>query len=288
MSKKFTAVPQDTFKELQIEAGVLLKNFDPSNPVAPADSDIITATTGGITASCVPTYEDMFADVDNMPNNTKEGKNLTGWDCRFSCTALSVKPETIKMALGAADIGLVDESKVTPRAFVKQTDFKHLWFVGDKADGGMVAIKIKNALSTGGFSLKTTKNGKGTVSMELTGHTSIENINEVPMEFYATNSSEDEPEIDALTVTSSEGSTEGYTSITASGHTLASGEAYVYKVGTTAQDVSYGDDLGAWTDWNGSSDILATNGQVITVAVIDSSEKAVAVGHATVVANDGE
>ena len=45
-----------------------------------------------------------------------------------------------------------------------QSDFSDLWWVGDRADGGMVAVQIKNALSTGGFSLKTTDNGKGQIS----------------------------------------------------------------------------------------------------------------------------
>jgi hypothetical protein len=43
---RFAVIPQDTFNGLQLDAGVLLKNFDPSNPSAPADADIICATTG--------------------------------------------------------------------------------------------------------------------------------------------------------------------------------------------------------------------------------------------------
>ena len=61
---KFTAIPQSTFSEIQLDAGVLLKTFDPSDPQAPDDEDIITATTGGINASCVPTFSDFGEDVD--------------------------------------------------------------------------------------------------------------------------------------------------------------------------------------------------------------------------------
>lgn len=50
----------------------------------------------------------------------------------------------------------------------------------------MVAILLKNALSTGGFSLQTTKNGKGQISCELTGHVSIKAQDDMPMEFYST------------------------------------------------------------------------------------------------------
>lgn len=182
----FTVIPQNTFDDLQLDAGILLSDFNPATPVVD-DEDIITATTGGITVVCQPTYSDFFADVDNAPNNTKEGKHLDGWDCRISTTAIGTDPGVIKLALGAADIDGTNTSKIVPRRNVKDSDFKDdLWWVGDKADGGMVAIRLMNALSTGGFNLRTTKNGKGQLSLEITGHVSITAQNVVPMEFYST------------------------------------------------------------------------------------------------------
>ena len=180
---KFTVIPQSTFEELQLDAGVLLTTFDPSTPDAPADEDIICATTGGINASCVPTFSDMGEDVDNCPVNMKELKHLDSWECTMSFTALGTSPESIKLALGVADIS---SNKITPRRDLKQTDFSdQIWWVGDRADGGMVAICLKNALSTGGFSLQTTKNGKGQISVTLTGHVSIDAQDTMPMEFYS-------------------------------------------------------------------------------------------------------
>ena len=179
---KFTVIPQDTFAGMQLDAGVLLKKFTPDTPTEPADEDIICATTGGINISCVPTYSDMGEDVDNCPNNMMELKHLDGWDCKVSFTSIGTSPESIKLALGAADVA---GDKITLRRDLKQTDFADLWWVGDRADGGMVAAHIKNALSTGGLTLQTTKNGKGQVSIELTGHVSIDAQTTMPMEFYS-------------------------------------------------------------------------------------------------------
>lgn len=186
----FTVIPQDTFDALQLDAGVLLNTFNPASVAAPSDSAIICATTGGIQISCVPTYSDMGEDVDNCPVNTKELKHLDGWECKVSFTALHTSPEGIALALGAADIETsgtpaAPTGKVTPRRTLSQSDFKDIWWVGDRADGGCVAVKIMNALSTGGFSLQTTKNGKGQVSVELTGHVSIDAQSTVPMLFYS-------------------------------------------------------------------------------------------------------
>ena len=116
------------------------------------------------------------------PANTKELKHLDGWESKMSFTSIGTSPESIRLALGAAD---VSGSKITPRRSLQQTDFSDLWWVGDRADGGMVAICLKNALSTGGFTLQTTKNGKGKVSVELTGHVSIQEQDTMPMEFYS-------------------------------------------------------------------------------------------------------
>jgi len=181
---RFTVIPQDTFQELQLDAGILLNTFNPADPSV-TDTNIITATTGGITVACVPTYSDFGEDVDNCPNNTKELKHLDGWECTITTTALGTSPEAIKLSLGAADIDGTDSTKITPRADLAQTDFSDIWWVGDRADGGMVAVQLKNALSTGGFSLQTTKNGKGQISLTLTGHVSINAQDVVPMVFYS-------------------------------------------------------------------------------------------------------
>ncbi len=187
----FTKIPQNTFEGLQLDAGVLLTTFDPEAPTAPPDEAIICATTGGINISCVPTYSDMGADVDNCPDNMLELRKLDGWACRMSFTSISTTPESIKLALGAAD---VEGGKITPRRDLKVADFKDIWWVGDRADGGLVAVCLKNALSTGGFTIQTTKNGKGQVSVELTGHVSIDAQDDMPMEFYSLDASAIAPE----------------------------------------------------------------------------------------------
>ena len=178
----FTQIPQDTFNELQMDAGIVLTTFDPANPTVD-NSNIVTATTGGIQVSCTPSYSDFGEDVDNCPNNTKELKHLDSWECTMSFTAIGVNEDVIKLALGAVET-TSGSTVIKPNADLAQSAFKDLWWVGDKADGGFVAVKLLNALSTGGFSLQTTKNGKGQLEIELTGHVSIEAQKVMPMEFY--------------------------------------------------------------------------------------------------------
>lgn len=183
----FTKVSSDAFEALQLDAGVLLTTFDPANPyVTPTDAQIICTTSGGINPTCVPTYSDFGEDVDNVPNNMMEFKHLDGWECKMAFTSIKFNAAGVKLALGAADTSTLTNGvkKVLPRRTLSQSDFGDIWWVGDKADGGAAAVRLKNALSTGGFSMQTTKNGKGTIGMEITGHVSINAQDAMPMEFY--------------------------------------------------------------------------------------------------------
>ena len=181
---KFTVIPQNTFEGLQLDAGVLLKTFNPETGAAPKDEDIICATTGGINPSCVATYSDMGADVDNCPVNMLELKHLDSWECTMSFTSLGVSPEMIRLSLGAADID-EETGAISPRRDLKDSDFSDVWWVGDLANGGFAAVRLINALSTSGFSLQTTKSGKGQVAVTLTGHVSIHDQDTMPMVFYS-------------------------------------------------------------------------------------------------------
>ena len=234
MGRMFTVIPQDTFDGLQLEAGVLLTDFDPSDPEV-VDSAIVCATTGGISISATPEYTDLGEDVDNVPPNMKELKSDPKWTCTISTTGLGTTPEAIRLALGAADITAAS-GKIAPRSSLNQDDFADLWWVGDKADGGFVAAKLINALSTGGFSLQSTKDGKGQVSLEFTGHVSIDAQDVMPIEFY----SMDAPTVTYTAATLTSGFKYGVTYYTRSGAGTTE-NPYIYT--QVAQDAEYDEDV---------------------------------------------
>lgn len=198
---KYTQIPTDTFKELQLNAGILIKGSTGFNPGSGAitASAIIGATSGGINVTCVPSYVDFGDNVDNCPKNMMELKKLDNWECKISGTFITVTPSVVKMMLGAADIDSINSTHVVPRVDLTTDDFDDIWFVGDYSDkngatnGGFVAIHLKNALSTGGFSMQTSDKEKGTFSVEFTGHVSMSAQDVVPMEFYVKAGTADTP-----------------------------------------------------------------------------------------------
>ena len=178
-----TRISADAAEKMQVNAGLLLNTFNIENPVEPNDENIVCETTGDFSITCTPTTEDFFADVNNAPTNTMEGKQITGWDCSLGITAISVTEEMLLLTLGAADVG--EDGGVHPRRIYKSEDFKSLYWIGDMADENkLFAVVMDNTVSTGGLSFTSTNNGKGGLALTLTPHATIKDIEKVPMGFY--------------------------------------------------------------------------------------------------------
>ena len=186
---KFTKIPSDTFQKLQINAGILTTDFTPATGTI-GEAGQIGATTGGVNFTATPTFSDFGEDIDNCPKNMKELKKLDSWEAKMSGTFVNADTAIAKRLCGAADIGTSDTAKVTPRNDLKDADFDDIWLVGDYSDkngetnGGFIAIKLINALSTGGFQLQTSDKAKGQFAFEFTGHYSMSAQGTVPFEIY--------------------------------------------------------------------------------------------------------
>ena len=183
---KYTKIPETTFQNLQLNAGVLLSAFDPGTATV-ANESIIGATTGGVNFTATPTFSDYGEDIDNCPKNMMELKKLDSWEISMSGTYVTVDANAVKSLVGAAD---VSGNKITPRNDVQLTDFTDIWWVGDYSDkngetnGGFVAIHMMNALSTGGFAIQSSDNGKGNFAFTYTAHYSMDAQDTVPFEVY--------------------------------------------------------------------------------------------------------
>lgn len=190
---KFTQIPTDTFKKLQLGAGLLATEFDPATGEL-TESNIVGATSGGVSFEATPSFSDFGDDIDNCPKNTKELKRLDSWEAKMSGSFVTMDTKAAVSIIGTAGVASDDPTKVVPRNSVDAKDFKDIWWIGDYSDvnddgssagkAGFIAIKLINALSTGGFKVQTGDKAKGTFAFEYTGHYSIEHVDTVPFEIY--------------------------------------------------------------------------------------------------------
>ena len=184
---KFTQIPTDTFKNLQMNAGILLDEFTPATGVI---GNIIGATSGGVNFTATPEFSDYGEYIDNCPKNMLELKKLTKWEAKMSGTFVALTATTAKTLIGAADVDSADATHIIPRNDILESDFKDIWWVGDYSNlngdtnGGFCAVHLINALSTGGFQIQSGDKTKGTFSFEFTGHYSMTEQDKVPFEIY--------------------------------------------------------------------------------------------------------
>ena len=286
---RYTQIPANTFKEMQLNAGIMVDSFNPATGVI---GNIVGASSGGLTFNANSTFEDFGSDVDNCPKNTKELKKQTDIEVSISGTLVTLTTASAKMLMGAADVDASNSNHLIPRRDLSDSDFKTLWWIGDYSDkngntnGGYVAIKMMNTLSTGGFQIKSNDKNKGQFAFTFTAHFSINAPDVVPYEVYIKAGTAESGDYN-MSVVSAAGSTTGYTAITV-GETAGSGESYLYQTGSDLYLPSEGATLNgsAWTSWDGDDEISSTTGLDIVVAIVDSTNKAVHAGKTSVIVKE--
>lgn len=184
---KFTKIPETTFDEIQLNAGVLLKSFEPTTGAIEL-TNILGATTGGFQFADNVTYTDFGEDIDNCPKNMMELKKIDSHEVTASGNYVTITAALVQSLVGAADI---DDTKITPRNDLDtEKDFTDLWWVGDysskngETNGGFIAIHMMNVLNTGGFQIQTSDKAKGQFAFSYMAHYSIEAQDTVPYEVY--------------------------------------------------------------------------------------------------------
>lgn len=196
MVKTITAVRNETFKNLQLNAGAFLVNFDYASiesvdalkaAIATALKDkskTLGATRGGGTFTATPEVRNIEADGKRY--KFVGSTVFDSWSIKLTGTLMEIIPENFSRILAAADVTensghTVKTIKV--RTDLKSTDFiESLSWIGDTSRGAMM-ITIKNALNTTGATLTFTDKGEGTLPFEFNAHqSSVEDTEYAPFE----------------------------------------------------------------------------------------------------------
>lgn len=194
-----TPLRTETFENLQLNAGIVLKDFDYSSILTAtalkaaiasaitAGTKLLGATRGG--GSFVVTKEIREPDVDGRRYPFKGGKFVDSVDARLSTTLLEITPGNIATTLGTGSITEDDttgskKTVISMHTAIEATDYlPNIVWVGDLADGRMIAIKLENALNTSDFTLTYTDKGEGTLAAEFHAHqANVDDYDNAPFE----------------------------------------------------------------------------------------------------------
>ena len=282
---------------MQLNAGILLENFDHSSitdaaalktalaSAIAAGTTILGCTRGG--GSFTAQRELRTPEVDGMRYPFKGSDFVDSVDAQIATTLIEISPKNIERV--CATLSKTTASSKTTYSMRTAIDpasdyLGNLVWVGDIANGGFVMIELYNAINTADINIKWTDKGEAEIPVEF--HARQDNVLAYDNAPFKIIFFEADGTLGSLTVNSAAGTNVGGTAITITPAKTA-GQKYVYKIGntTTAPTIAYGEEADyTWTEWSGSGDIAVgadANGKKVTFATLNSNNKAISSGSAT-------
>ena len=178
-----TGLRPETFTNLQLNAGVFLKNFDYSKftdagaletailAALEAGTSILGATVGGGTFQCAPTIRQIEADGMRYPIVGSTVNDM--WTVKLTGTMKEITPGNFKDALISADMTGENSNVKTikVRTDILPKDYiERLCWVGDTSDQGFVLINLDNVINLSGANFTFTDKGEGSLPFEFQAH----------------------------------------------------------------------------------------------------------------------
>lgn len=172
-----TGLNAGTAQNIQLGAGAILKTKYTKGTTLSADN-ILSATNGGITVNIVPEYFTPAID-GNYDNIKGTGKTVARYTVTLAFTAVEADASVILKALGCADEA---SGVITGRHNIKASDYTDIYAIGEKGDGSIVQVTLKNAMNTNGFNLVTANNGNGGIAFNISANYDVNSLNTPPFE----------------------------------------------------------------------------------------------------------
>lgn len=177
-----TGIHNETFKNLQLNAGAFLRDFDYDSYttvaalkeaiaglIATNDGTLLGMTQGGGTFQCTPDMRNI--EGDGLRAAFVGGTVNDGWTVKLTGTLKEITPGNMADSLISADKETTGNvTKITVRTDIKDEDYiSNLVWVGDTARGLML-IALKNVLNIAGATFTFTDKGEGTIPFEFQAH----------------------------------------------------------------------------------------------------------------------
>ena len=188
MNGQFTRFPGDLTDTIQMNAGILVDDFTPATGEV---GSLLGATGSGVTFQPNPAYEDLGADIDNVPPNAMQLKRVKHYDPALSGSFRTMTAALAAKLSGAGDFAEGSAVRYIPSHQLKSSDFQDVWIIGDYSahnagaqTAGYIAIHLKHALNETGFRWKSNKDGKGEFDFDFHAHYDLNHPDDAPFEIY--------------------------------------------------------------------------------------------------------
>lgn len=190
MGKVKSGFSKQTKENILTGAGAFFKNFTvgvDTYESAKAAGKLIGATQGGGEFKAVASVRQI--EVDGVSGKAKGLEMIDSWEVSQTMSLLETTPETLKLALGAADIDEESNGEfvvISGRSEIIDEDYlDNLTYIGTITGSNIpVIIQIFNALSTDGLSIKTEDKKDAVLSVTVYGHYTEDDLDSPPYRIY--------------------------------------------------------------------------------------------------------
>lgn len=271
--KRMTGYTEKTMTDLQTGAGAYFKDFDIETDTfasAVAAGKLLGATQGGGSFTAKPTITPI--EVDGVPSAAMGMEEVEGWEVTMQANIMEVTAANIANALGASKTSNVKGGtykKIQGRMYIELSDYKgNVTFLGDvKGYDEPMIIQVYNALATDGISINPQDKKVSLIPTTFKGHVSPTDYEVPPFAIFV-------PVQGAtLAATYAVGTEEGTTKANV---TTVTGNTLKYIVGTEETEIpEVGVTLTGGTTYTSGSDIEVSEGEVIYIFELDSTNKVV-------------
>lgn len=190
MGKVKSGFNKQTKDHLLTGAGAFFKNFNvgvDTYESAKAAGKLIGATQGGGEFKAVATIRQV--EVDGVAGKAKGLELIDSWEVSQNMNLLETTDETLKLALGAADIDTTSNGEyniISGRSELKDEDYiNNLTYIGTITGSDIpVIIQVYNALSIDGLSIKTEDKKEAVLGITVYGHYTEDDLDTPPYKIY--------------------------------------------------------------------------------------------------------
>lgn len=198
-----TGLRAETFDNLQLNAGVVIKDLVYTGTGAPTDATTLKTLISGIIAGTVTgkgtllgatrgggtftvTRETRTPEIDGMRYGFIGSDFVDSTDAYLSTTLLEVTPNNIAtlLATGVATTS-GDVTTVTMNTAISTEDYLDnvCWIGSVGSSGKLMMIVLKNAINTADFTFTYTDKGEGTLAAEFHARqAAVDDYDEAPFE----------------------------------------------------------------------------------------------------------
>ena len=188
-------IRKETFENLQLNAGIFLVGFDyaeiaDSTALRAAiktaiteETKILGATRGG--GTFVVSSEIREPDVDGKRYRFKGGAFVDSVDAYLGGTLVEIRADNLAKVLATGDVTTSGEKKIlTMHTAIQESDYiTNLCWIGDRSDGGLTLIGLKNALNNNGLTLTFADKDEATMPFEFHAYQDqVEDYDKAPFE----------------------------------------------------------------------------------------------------------